>query len=149
MIGDIRTYDYPTWRTDTQAAGGDTVTWPFSSGLYAQYYGKPAAKFTAAGYAAAANARRIVLGTPTQTDARSTVVYVLAPQSAWAGAPQTMTTGQRIANAVFSTGDKAADTLGLPSLASIENFLKSLGKDAVLVGAVILAAVYMLKRRGR
>lgn len=143
----IRTYDYATWYADTKRAGGVPVSWPFSSGMYAQYYGRPAAKFSAVGYSQAANAGAIVASTPTQTDGKSTVVYVLAPSSAWKGAPQTMGKGQSFLNALFTTGDRAADAAGLPSLVSVENFLKSLGKDALLIVAVGGVAWYLLNRK--
>jgi hypothetical protein len=145
----VKVYDYATWYADTKKAGGVPVAWPFSSGIYGQYYGKPAAKFSALSYVNAANAGAIVNTTPTQTDRTSSVVYVLAPQSAWAGAPKTNTAAGSFWNWAFTRGDQAADAVGLPSLKDIKGFIKSLGKDALLIGGVIAVGWYLLKRGGR
>jgi len=100
-------------------------------------------------YVAGANAGAILTNTPTQTDAKSQYVWVLAPQSAWAGAPHTMTGFESLLNTTFTAGDRAAGNLGLPSLRSIENFLKSLGANAALLAGVIVTAWVLLNRQSR
>jgi hypothetical protein len=146
--GDIQTYNYAGWYSYTKNVNGVVTAWPFNSGLYARYYGKPAARFDAATYVAVSNRGAMLASDAQQASADNKYVYVLAPQSAWAGAPQTMGAGGSFLNAIFGAGDTAADKLGLPSLAGIENFLKSLGADALLLAAVGATAWYLLKGRG-
>ncbi len=147
-VPSVQTYDYPTWYNYAKGAGAVVVTWPFSSGIYGSYYGRPAMRFTAAGYVVAANQGSVDASDITQASSNNQYIYVLAPRSAWAGAPQTIGAGGSFLNALFGTGDSAASALGLPSLASIDNFIKSLGKDALVLAAVGGVAWYLLRGRG-
>lgn len=138
-------YDYSIWTDDVKTHGGAVVHWPFSTGIYAQHYGKPAAQFTTEKYVAATKVGDIAasVDSPTQTNPSSTYVYVLAPASALANAPKTMTLAERFQNAFFATGDKVADAAGLPSLSEIETFLHRAGwvlVIALVCGLLIYAA---------
>lgn len=128
--------DYATWLAAIKANGGVVLTWPFSDGIYAAYSGRPAARFTAAQYTVAVNGGVVPVATPTQTDRTGQYVYVLAPASAAAGAPHTGGVLDRALNAGFNAVDNAAEKLGLPSLASVEHWIK--------LGLVILAVVAAL-----
>lgn len=147
MLGDDA---YTDWAVAVKQSGGAVSSWPFNTGLYGNLFGRPAARFTKDQYVAASRMKLLDFSLPQQANPTNTLFFVLAP-AAVAASPQahTMTTAERIANAAFTTGDKAADALGLPSLAGIENFLKSLGKDAVVIGGVIVLAWYLLNRRQR
>ncbi len=148
-LGDGVGPNYTSWVSVVKSAGGSAVTWPFSSGLYARFYGRPAAQFTASGYARAANAGYISSVAIAQATANNQYVYVLAPDEVAADAPKTMNLAQRAANAIFTTGDRAADYAGLPSLNSVQEALKSTGKSlawAVFAGVVTWAVIQRIGR---
>lgn len=141
-------YVYSVWLADVNAHGGHGSTWPFSTGIYAQYYGKPCAHFKTQQYVEATKAGDIAASVdlPTQTNLASTDVYVLAPESAWEGAPHTMTLAERIKNTLLIGGDKVADAAGLPSLAHIEDFLKKAGW-VLVIGVVCFMLIYAAKAK--
>jgi hypothetical protein len=115
--------------------------------LMQPYVGKPAAMYDNDTYVELANTGHIDMTSPQVASNSGKVVFVLAPPAVIAAAPQTMTTAQRVANAVFTTGDIAADAAGLPSLAGVQDFLKGVGRE-VLIGVAVTAAVaYFLKRK--
>lgn len=151
LTGPVRTFGadpYTDWVVIVKQLGGTVASWPFNTGLYASLFGRPAARFTRDGYIAASRSSLLNFNVPTQPNAAQTYFYVLAPAEV-AASPQahTMTTTERIQNTVFAKGDQAADALGLPSLQGIEDFIKSLGKDAAIIGGVIVLAWYLLNRR--
>lgn len=151
LTGPVRTFGadaYTDWAVIVKQLGGQVANWPFKSGLYGGLFGRPAARFTRAAYIAASRSRLLDFTAPTQPTTDQSYFYVLA-SPAVAASPQahTMTTVEQIENAAFTHGDQAAGALGLPSLASIENFIKSLGKDAAIIGGVIVLAWWMLNRR--
>lgn len=153
LTGPVRTLGsdpYTDWASIVKQLGGTVSNWPFSTGLYGKLYGRPAARFTRDAYVTASRSKLLDFSQPQQANAANTLFYVLAP-SAVAASPiaHTMTTTERLANAAFTAGDSAADKLGLPSLASIENYLKSLGKDALVIGGIIVLAWYLVNRRQR
>lgn len=153
LTGPIRTLGddpYTDWAIVVKQLGGSVSSWPFRTGLYAGLYGRPAARFTRDAYVTASRSKLLDFSQPQQANPTNTLFFVLAP-AAVAASPQahTMTATERLANAAFTTGDKAADALGLPSLKGIEDFLKSLGRDAVVIGGVIVLAWYLLNRRQR
>lgn len=140
---------FDSWIARTQALGGHATTWPFSTGLYGKFFGRPAMKFDTATYVRVANAGQLPDRTaPQQTTTDSQWAYVLASDAVAAGAPHVLTTAERIENSVLVAGDKAAETLHLPSLSDIEAALKTVGRDALLVVAVGGLAWYLLHRRG-
>lgn len=141
-------YDYAIWRDDVKTHGGVVTQWPFSTGPYAQHYGKAAAQFTASNYTLAVNGGDVAASVdlPTQSNLASSYVYVLAPDSAQKNAPKTMTLAERVQNALFSTGDKVADAAGLPTLAHIEDFLKRAGW-VLVIAAVCFLLIYAAKAK--
>lgn len=121
------------------------TAWPFSDA----HKGETAVRFAPASYAALANAHLLpsVAG-GVQATARNDAIYVLA--QAITGdtrvietQPHTMTRIESLENTIFSTGDTIADKLGLPSLDSLEKWLKDVGRD-VAIGVVVLAVVGVL-----
>jgi hypothetical protein len=105
-----------------KAAGGAATAWPFSTGLYAQAVLRPSCR--AVHREPATLVRRTPATSAAQAIAQATAnnqyIYVLAPDDVAADAPKTMTTiQQRSANAIFTTGDRAADAAGLPSLNAV------------------------------
>ena len=80
-MSDIVTMDqatYARWAASVEQLGGVATNWPFGTGLYAKYYGQPAARFDVATYATLYNAGRIDANAPQQTNGASTYAYVLA-----------------------------------------------------------------------
>lgn len=141
--------DYAAWLANIQGQGGVAVTVPANvpSALQA-YVGQPAARYTNAQYAALWNAGRIDPNAPQVAANNGQYVYVVAPASAWTGAPHTMTTGERVANAVYSAGDEAADAVGLGgTLEGIQNFLHDVGYQVAVGLAVTVALALLLKRK--
>jgi hypothetical protein len=133
---------YTDWVAVVKEAGGRATAWPFGTGIYGKYYGRPAAQFTGQGYADAANRGDISPAAIAQTTPDNQYVYVLAPDDVAAAAPKTMTTLQRVANAVFTTGDRVADAL---SLNSMHHAIEATGKALIwtmVAGIVILAVVH-------
>ena len=130
--------EYSDFAARMKALGGYATNWPFSSGIYGKYYGLTAAAFPAASYAVAANARQIDATQPTQATANNQTIYVLAPANVQNASPKTASLWSRITNAVFTTGDRAAGAIGLPSLDSITNALKGAGTLAVVGIGLIL-----------
>lgn len=141
--------DYASWLAQVQAQGGQAVTLPTNVPAALQaYVGQPAARYSNAQYAALWNAGRIDPNAPQVAANSGAYVYVLAPSSAWTGAPHTMTTGETITNAVFSAGDDAADAVGLGgTLSGITNFLHDVGYQVAVGLAVTAAVAYLLKRK--
>ena len=151
LTGPVRSFGadaYTDWAVAVKQLGGTVANWPFNTGLYASLFGRPAARFTRDRYITASRSPLLNFNAPTQPNAAQTYFYVLAP-AAVAASPQahTMTTTEQIQNTIFTKGDQAADALGLPSLKGIEDFIKSLGADALLIGGVIVLAWWMLNRR--
>lgn len=149
LTGPVREFGadaYADWTAVVKRLGGTATVWPFKTGLYAGLYGRPAARFSKAGYVAASKARLLDFTTPTQPTANTEWLYVLAPASVAQAAPQTMTTLQRAENEFFTRTGQAADAIGLPSLRGIEDFVKSLGRDAAIIGGVIILAWWLLNR---
>lgn len=132
-----------------QALGGGASVWPFSSGPYAKFFGRPAAKFDTATYVSVYNAGTLpgIRNAPQQMTTDGQFAYVLASDDVAAGAPHIMTTAERVENAVLATGDRAADALHLPSLDAIQKTLTTLGKDAALVLVVGGVAWYLIQRQ--
>lgn len=138
---------YQEWYAAVKRLGGAPVTLPDNvPDMMRQYSGRPAARYDAATYANLFNAGQIDANTPQVMSNTNAYAYVVAPPSAWQGAPQLMTRLQQIENAVFTGGDIAADAIGLPSLNSIENFLKGAGRD-ILVGIAVTAGVSLLVKK--
>lgn len=69
---------FAQWAATVEQLGGVATAWPFQSGLYARYYGQPAARFDATTYANLANAGRIDMTAPQQANVSNGYVYVLA-----------------------------------------------------------------------
>lgn len=138
---------FTDWVASLKSTGGVATAWPFSSGLYGAFYGRPAARFTGANYARAANSGLLDMSQPQQATSNSAYVYVLAPGAVAAAAPPTMNWVQRAANEAFTIGDIGAAAVGLPSLSSIEGFLKKAGLELVLIAGVIGIAYYLINRR--
>lgn len=161
-LGDAATVNaYTAWVADVKALlhelygdawrlhGGPVVMPSNVPPSMQQYVGQPAAMFDNETYTALANGGYLDMSRPQVASNSGKAVFVLALPGVIAAAPPTMTTTQRIANAVFTTGDVAAEAAGLPSLAGVENFIKGLGKE-VLVGVVVAVGVGIaLKRMGR
>jgi len=140
-MGAVTVSAFRNWVMATESAGGVAVVWPFQNGLYGQYFGQPAARFAAAAYASAGNSGGFDVSAPQQGTANNQWFYVLAPAAAIADAPHTMTLAERVANAVYTTGDRVADTLGLPSLAGLEETL------LIIAGVVgLFFAMEIIKR---
>lgn len=114
-----------------------------------QYVGQAAAQFDNATYVALANAGRIDMSRPQVASNNGQVVYVLAPPAVVATMPHTMTAVERATNAIFTAADNAADTVGLPSLDGIENFLKGMGREVLIGVGVTLAVALVLNTRKR
>jgi hypothetical protein len=133
---------------DSWQTHGAATNLPSSAavGTMAQYAGRPAARYDVTTYATLFNAGQIDTTAPQVTNPTGSLVYVMAPTSTWATAPHTMTTSESVENAIFTTGDQAAGALGLPSLASIESFLTSIGRDVLIGVAVAVAGAYIIKR---
>lgn len=152
LTGPISTFGadpYTDWVAVVKGAGGTATAWPFSKGIYGGYYGRPAAKYSNAAYVRAANGHVMPnADQPQQSSASGQFVYVLADRAVAAAAPATMNWLQKAANEAFTIGDIGAAAVGLPSLASIENFLKSLGTDAIIIAGVAGLAWYLINRRG-
>lgn len=153
LTGPVRNFGddpYVDWTVVVKQLGGSVSSWPFNTGLYGKLYGRPAARFDAARYVAASKTRLLDFTAPTQASSNNQYFYVLAP-AAVAASPQahTMTAAEQAKNAIFTNLDKGADALGLPSLDGINNFIKSLGRDAVIIGGVIVLAWWMLNRSAR
>jgi hypothetical protein len=139
---------FADWVAAVRAVGGTPTAWPFSTGLYANLYGRPAARYTTQQYASLANAGRLPDVTqPMETTANNQYIYVVANKGVADDAPATMNWIQRAANEAFSAGDAAAAAVGLPSLNAIENFLKSAGEDILILVAVGGVAWYLINRR--
>lgn len=138
---------YTDWIASVKASGGVATAWPFNKGLYGGYYGRPAAKFANAGYVRAANTGLLDMSQPQQAAASGQYVYVLAPGTVAQAAPQTMNWLQKAANEAFTIGDISAAAVGLPSLASIEKFLKSIGTEALMLAGVGALAWWLVHRR--
>jgi hypothetical protein len=144
--GGLGADSFTDWVVSLKSTGGIATAWPFSSGLYGKYYGRPAAKFTGANYARAANSGLLDMSQPQQATANSAYVYVLAPGAVAAAAPPTMNWVQRAANEAFTIGDIGAAAVGLPSLATIESFLKKAGVELLVIAGVIGVAYYLINR---
>ena len=127
---------YQDWVAATHLAGGSAVVWPFRTGIYAMFYGQPAGKFAPIPYTNAANSGGFDVTRPQQGTANNEWFYVLAPAAAIADAPHSMSTLQKIANAVFTAGDTAATAIGLPSLAGLESVVYGVAAIAGLLLAV-------------
>lgn len=139
---------FAEWVATVRAVGGTPTAWPFSTGLYANLYGRPAARYTTQQYATLANAGRLPdVQQPMETTPNNKFIYVVANKAVADDAPTTMNWIQRAANEAFSAGDTAAAAIGLPSLATIENFLKSAGEDILVLVAVGGLAWYLINRR--
>lgn len=138
---------FTDWAALVKHTGGVATAWPFRSGLYGGLYGRPAARYSNATYAKAANSRMLDMSQPQQATGNGQYVYVLAPKAVASAAPATMNWLQRAANEAFTIGDIGAAAVGLPSLAGIENFLKSIGRDALIIAGVIAVALYAIRRR--
>lgn len=138
---------YTDWIASLRSVGGVATAWPFSKGLYGNLYGRPAARFTNAGYVKAGNSGMLDMTQPQQAAGNGQYVYVLAPGSVAAAAPKTMNWLQKAANEAFTIGDLGAAAIGLPSLANIEAFLKKAGVTLLLIGGVIGVAWYLVNRR--
>lgn len=139
---------FTDWVAFVKRTGGTATAWPFRSGLYGGLFGRPAARYSNAAYVKAANTRLLDLSQPQQATANGQYVYVLAPKDVAAAAPATMNLLQRAANEAFTIGDLTAAAVGLPSLNTIENFLKSIGRDALIIAGVIAVTLYAIRRRG-
>jgi hypothetical protein len=137
--------DYLEFTTQADNNGWFVTAWPFAG----VHQGETAVRFTGADFAALANAHQLPMTAgAVQASGSNQYVYVLA--QAITGdtrvvetQPHTMTRIESIANAVYSAGDAAADKLGLPTLAGIEDWLKGIGRD-VLVGVAVTAIVGVL-----
>lgn len=130
---------YAAWAAAVDAQGGKATTWPFDTGLYAQYAGQAAAAYPTAVYVQLANSGQLDMSAPQQAGGSNQVFYVLAPASVQAAAPATMTTAQSVENKVLSTLDSAADSVGLGGvLQSLQNALQGAGKYLLIGGGVLL-----------
>ena len=139
---------FADWVAAVRAIGGTPTAWPFSTGLYGNLYGRPAARYTAQAYASLGNAGKLPdISQPTQATTSNKFIYVLANKLVAGDAPTTMNWVQRAANEAFSVGDSAAAAIGLPSLAAIENFLKGAGEDILILLAVGGLAWYLINQR--
>ena len=123
---------YTSWAAAVKAVGGVPTVWPFKTGLYKGAYGEPAARFSQADFVIAYSGNKIDTTAPSQSTDNGAYVYVLAPTAVANVAPMQMGTWQRIENSVFTTLDRTATSLGLPSLAGIQGFI---------VGALTLVAI--------
>lgn len=135
------------WGDDWRVHGGPSVIPWNVPPLMQQYIGKPAAMFDNQTYVELANGGAIDMNRPQVASNNGKVVFVLAPPAVIAAAPPTMTAAQAAANAIFTYGDMAADAAGLPSLNSIENALKGVGREILVGIGVTLAVAYLLKRK--
>ena len=131
---------FAAWVDAVHAAGGSAVVWPFKTGQYADSYGEPAAKYSAADYAIGIADGRISATDPNQATASGAWVYVLASGAVAVAAPQQMSALQKLANAAFTTADATAQSLGLPSLAGLETAI-----NLALLVAGLLAGAWVLK----
>lgn len=149
---------FTRWVKTVKANGGMAAAWPFDSDIQGNAdanKGKPAAKYPVAVYVSLFNANKIDARAPQRTTGNNQFVYVLASDDVAAAAPHTMTLFERAENAAFTTGDRAADTLGLPSLKTIQHALNpfDLSPTKLIVGGVLavgglLAINAVLNRRG-
>lgn len=126
---------------------GGPTTWPFKAGIYGKYFGRPAARFDIATYVRLGNTGKIARTGVQQITDSGQWAYVLAPDAAASAAPHVMTTTERLTTEALVRGDQVADALHLPSLADLENALKSIGRDALIVLAVGGVAWYLVRRR--
>lgn len=131
---------FAAWVAAVHAAGGVAVVWPFKTGQYADSYGDPAARYSAADYAIGVADGRISATDPDQATANGAYVYVLASGAVAVAAPQQMSALQRLENAAFTTADAAAQSLGLPSLAGLETAI-----NLALLAIAVFGAMWVLK----
>jgi hypothetical protein len=136
---------FAEWTAEVRRDGGTATTVPSNVPPdFQQYAGYPAARYSNALYVTLVNAGQVDPGAPSVASNAGTYVYVVAPQDVWSTAPHTMTTGEQIANAVFSSGDAAANAVGLGGLG---DFLRDTGKQILIGVAVTVAVAYALKRK--
>lgn len=147
-LGNVLTgMSYADWLAYVKATGGASVALPSNVPPSMQaYVGQPAARYDAATYASLWNAGTLDANAPQVSSNNNAYVYVVAPTSAWADAPHTMTTSEQMENAIFSGADAAASSVGLPSLASIGQFLLGAGRE-ILIGIAVSAGVVYLGKR--
>lgn len=138
--------EYQAWYAAVKNAGGVPVTWPFSKGIYADYYGQPAARWDIARYVELFGSDVIDPNAVQQTTLDNSYAYVLAPEGTSAGAPHTMTAFEEAQNTAFTALDAGAGLLGLPSLSSVSNFLKATGWIGLALGLGV-ALVYAESHR--
>ena len=136
--------DYATWVAQIQAEGGTATALPFDLPFAPK--GVVAARYPVVLYVQLFNAGQIDPNAPQATTANGQYVYVAAPADL-TNVPATMTLLQRIENTVFTEGDAAAGAVGLPSLDSIQNFLKDTGKQILIGVGVTLAVAYLIRRK--
>lgn len=109
------------------------------------YTGEPAARYSNRAYTDLANARLLDTTAPQSPSRDGQFMYVVAPQSAWAGAPHTMTTGEAAQNALFAAMDRAG-VGGL--LADLERALGRAGMVLMLaIGAYVVVRVMQVRGR--
>ncbi len=119
--------NFQAWQALVKSQGGWAVVWPFKTGTYAQWFGFPAARYDAATYVTLGNSAGFDVTAPQEPTADNAYFYVLAPQTVAAtaplGGPGGMSLGDKIKNAVLTTGDNIAEALHLPSLAGLEHLV--------------------------
>lgn len=135
---------FAEWVASVKALGGVPTTLPANvPDMMQPYVGAPAARYTNAVYVARSNDGQIDPNAPTVAANNGAYVYVVASEDI-TGIPHTMTTAERIENAVFSTGDAAASAVGLDKFTS---FLGDIGKQIVVGAAVAIGVAVLLKRK--
>lgn len=148
MTDTIRPGPYRDWTLAVRAVGGTATAWPFSTGLYGNLFGRPAAKYSAQQYVTLGNAQRLPdMTQPTEASSSNKFIFVLASKDVAADAPPTMNAFQKAKAEAFAIGDLAATKVGLPSLNDIENWLKSAGEDILILAAIGGLAWYLINRR--
>lgn len=126
-----------SWRVH----GGPSTLPPNAAvGSLSSFAGQPAARYDNETYTELANAGQIDLTLPQVASPSGNFVYVVAPKLD--DVPATMSAWDRFLNAGFTTADRTADAIGLPSLNTLENMLKGAGLVALGVGALVVWSMF-------